>query len=104
MKSCPYCGKEYPDEASICIIDGHALQAVIPMPPPLAQEEKNSAMGTASLSISIAVGFLILAIFVIAPFLNAGRLQRGQTYPGQLILGVGLIMLFAADVVAIGLG
>jgi hypothetical protein len=25
MKKCPYCGKEYPDEVSVCAIDGEAL-------------------------------------------------------------------------------
>ncbi len=25
MKTCPYCGKEYPDEVSVCAIDGEAL-------------------------------------------------------------------------------
>jgi hypothetical protein len=104
MKACPYCGKEYPDDASICAIDEHALQSVIPKLPPIAQEEKNSRLGIASFSISIAVGFLILALFAIAPFLNAGRVPRGETFPGQLILGLGVISLLAADVVAIGLG
>ncbi len=25
MKTCPYCGKEYPDDATVCAIDGRAL-------------------------------------------------------------------------------
>lgn len=25
MKKCPYCGKEYPDEATVCLLDGEAL-------------------------------------------------------------------------------
>ena len=25
MKSCPWCGKEYPDDAMICFIDGKSL-------------------------------------------------------------------------------
>jgi len=33
MKSCTYCGKEYPEEASVCSIDGRPLHAVIPRPP-----------------------------------------------------------------------
>jgi hypothetical protein len=37
MKSCTYCGKEYPDEASVCAIDGQPLRSVVPMPPVTAQ-------------------------------------------------------------------
>lgn len=32
MRPCPYCGKEYPDDATICTIDGESL---IPQLPPL---------------------------------------------------------------------
>ena len=37
MKSCTYCGKEYPDEASVCAIDGESLQTVIPTSPAQAR-------------------------------------------------------------------
>jgi hypothetical protein len=33
MKSCPYCGKEYPDDATICSIDGESLRDKNPQPP-----------------------------------------------------------------------
>ncbi len=32
MKTCTYCGKQYPDDASICAVDGQPLQAVVPAP------------------------------------------------------------------------
>jgi membrane protease YdiL (CAAX protease family) len=32
MKSCPYCGKEYPDEATICLIDREPLRDKNPQP------------------------------------------------------------------------
>jgi hypothetical protein len=35
MKQCTYCGKEYPDEASVCAIDEEPLRVVMP-PPPVA--------------------------------------------------------------------
>jgi hypothetical protein len=35
MKQCTYCGKEYPDEASVCAIDQEPLRVVMP-PPPVA--------------------------------------------------------------------
>jgi membrane protease YdiL (CAAX protease family) len=33
MKKCPYCGKEYADEATICLIDGESLRDNNPQPP-----------------------------------------------------------------------
>ena len=29
MKKCPYCGKEYPDDATICAVNQQPLQEVI---------------------------------------------------------------------------
>jgi hypothetical protein len=34
MKQCVYCGKEQPDEATSCPIDGEPLKTVIATPPP----------------------------------------------------------------------
>jgi hypothetical protein len=34
MKKCPYCGKEYPNEASECAIDGQPLETFPPEPKP----------------------------------------------------------------------
>jgi hypothetical protein len=31
MKKCSYCGKEYPDEATSCAIDGGQLEALMPV-------------------------------------------------------------------------
>ena len=67
-------------------------------------EERHSKLGIASFSISIAVGVLMLALFVVAGLLNAGRVQRGGEYPGQMLVGFAMIGLVAADVVAVGLG
>lgn len=36
MKKCPYCGVEYPDEASVCAIDGERLQGIARGEPALA--------------------------------------------------------------------
>ena len=38
MKTCPYCGKEYPDEATVCAIDGESLPD--PAVEPIVEREK----------------------------------------------------------------
>jgi len=67
-------------------------------------EEKHSRLGIASFAISIAVGCLMLLLFVIGGLLAAGRVQHGQAYPGQVLVGITAILLLAADIVAVGLG
>ncbi len=104
MKACTYCGKEYADEASACLVDGQPLRSLTTLPPPPREEEKHSGLGIASFAISILVGCLLLALFVVANFLNAGRLQHGQNYPGQVYIGFVAIFLWAVDVLAAGLG
>jgi hypothetical protein len=32
MKKCSYCGKEYPDDATVCAIDGQPLEPIVPPP------------------------------------------------------------------------
>jgi hypothetical protein len=39
MKKCSYCGKEYPDEATICEMDGEALAASDAQPPLFAESQ-----------------------------------------------------------------
>lgn len=104
MKSCTYCGKEYPDDISICPTDGEPLRLAVEMQPAPSTEEKHSALGIASFAISIVVGCLLLAVFVTAGILNGGRVQHGQTYPGQVIVGFVAIFLWAVDIMALALG
>jgi len=107
MKSCTYCGREHPDEAVVCSIDGQPLKSAIT---PLAAlemtvpEEKHSVLGATSFVISTAVGCLMLGLIIVAGLLSAGRVHRGQHYPGQILVGLALIALLAIDVVAMGLG
>ena len=104
MKSCTYCGKQYPDEALVCAVDGQPLKHVLGLQATQQPEEKHSTLGIISFAISIAVGVLMLAVFTIAGILNQGRVQHGQSYPGQLIIGLSAIFLLAADVLAVGFG
>ncbi len=46
----------------------------------------------------------MLVMFVIAGILSAHRLPGEFHYPGQTIVGLGIIFLFAVDVIAVGLG
>jgi len=50
MKHCPYCGAEYPDDASMCSIDGHPLQEDVPEPPPISEQVKKASEKTAYLT------------------------------------------------------
>ena len=34
MKTCSYCGKEHPDDATVCSIDGYPLEEVVPTTSP----------------------------------------------------------------------
>ncbi len=116
MKKCTYCGKEYPDETAVCDIDGQPLQSPGTEPPGSlppeispapAGEPKQSVLGVISFAMSVGVALLMLATFVVAGVMNAGRIQQGQPpqpYAGQMIVGFGVIFLLAADVVAAGLG
>jgi hypothetical protein len=104
MKICSYCGAEYTDDAEFCSVDQQPLKAGVVLAEETRKEEKHSSLGMASFGISIAVGCLTLAMFVIASLLNAGRIQQGQSYPGQTVVGFVILFLMAADIAAAGLG
>ena len=67
-------------------------------------EEKHSRLGIASFVLSLVIGLSLFVLFAVAGLLNGGRVERGGHYPGQALVGVLAIALFAADVVAAGLG
>jgi hypothetical protein len=92
MKECTYCGKEYPDEASVCAIDGQPIRDVMP-PPPVAPASpvmtapnithRRIAHGTLShdsffkLSVIAAIGCLpVLTVLCVLAFLVG--LARGH--------------------------
>ena len=55
MKSCAYCGKQYPDEATVCAVDGQPLKPVVGLQSASQPEEKHSTLGIISFGISIAI-------------------------------------------------
>jgi hypothetical protein len=69
-----------------------------------AVEKKHSGLGIAAFGISIAVGFLMVALLGMAAVLSAHRVQGTPNYPGQTLVGLAAIFLMAADVLAVGLG
>jgi hypothetical protein len=97
MKKCSYCGAEYSDDAVVCAIDHTPLNS-------LPLEEKHSGLGIASFGISVAVGCLMVVMMGVAAVLSAHRIPGSPTYPGQTLVGLAIIFLAAADVVAVGLG
>lgn len=104
MKSCAYCGKEYPDEASTCAIDGEPLQPLVAEAPAAFTEARRSPLGIVSFGISIAAGVLIVALVVTAGVLSSGRVSQIQSYGGQALVGLAAMFLLAVDGVALGLG
>ncbi len=105
MKKCPYCGAAYGDDALVCPIDQQPLTVVAAVAERRRDGEKHSGLGIASFGISVGVGCLIFVAFVVAGFLSAGHIQQGHVnYPGQTIVGLAVIFLLGADVVAVALG
>jgi hypothetical protein len=104
MKTCTYCGREHPDDATVCSIDGQPLRSTLPVYSTPATVQTESVFGIISFGIAVGVGVLMLVTFLAAGILNSGRLQRGRQYPGQELIGLAVIFLLAADLAAIGLG
>ncbi len=67
MKKCSYCGKTYPDEATVCTSDGMQLQV------PVAEQKQvqNNLLGTSAPAILITLGILALGLLssLVSPIL-----------------------------------
>jgi hypothetical protein len=95
MKSCIYCGKEYPDEASVCAFDGQPLLPVISTSPAPAQasvsERQRIIDGEHIKLLSIfhfvvaglafcGVGFLLLHYLVMSRVFANPEIWKSQTH------------------------
>jgi hypothetical protein len=67
-------------------------------------EQKHSGLGIASFIMSITVCFLIFVMIVIAGILASHRVEGERMYPGQMLVGFGIIFLLIVDVIAVLLG
>lgn len=68
-------------------------------------EQKHSGLGLAALLISIIVGILIFAVFVVGGIMQVstpGGLDENS--PSALFIGLAIIALLGIDVIAVGLG
>jgi hypothetical protein len=58
MRKCAYCGKEYPDDATDCVIDGQRLSGLPPVPPPQIQRPEG-LIRTAAVVMRILFGLWV---------------------------------------------
>lgn len=94
MKRCTKCGKDYPDEATACAIDGQPLAAISPTPPPSQGESAAVRPGSPIVRAAIVSGVIfLLGVLRIAAF------ARGQSDPPIFKM---LAIVLMACVVAIG--
>jgi len=94
MKKCPYCGKQYPDEALICAIDGTELPSVRPttralgccmsVQTEITQKDVKAFVRYVAIGSQAGRSFYKLFVFSsavmggilgVAPFVTGGRLQ-----------------------------
>src|SRR5579863_2557352 len=67
-------------------------------------EQKHSGTGIASFIMSLGVCFFVFVLIVIAGLLSAHREEGARMYPGQMLIGFGIIFLLLVDVIALILG
>ena len=110
MKKCPWCGKEYPDEVSVCAIDQNPLESCDPEPPAPASEtdavEASETLNQRDADTGVPEGFRCLGKFdpfeadsLLKQFVDGGiRFQiakvEGQVPTGRGFRKMGLIEIY----------
>jgi hypothetical protein len=117
VKKCTYCGKEYPDDASVCAVDQQPLQQIQPplvnrpapftSPPPASSAEAqriidNEHLKMLSIFHYILAGFALLGLlficvhfmFMSTIFLHPDIFNAGKNSPKQLPEFFFVMMLF----------
>jgi hypothetical protein len=66
MKSCPYCGKEYPDDATVCLIDQQSLVSDAPagFSPEQFRIDMRAHLAARPPQVKLAVGLLAASLAV----------------------------------------
>lgn len=104
MKKCSYCGKEHPDEASVCNIDGQPLQSVASAPPPVMEAPRPSGhpytvkkqlTHISPLRAGIVIGILYgLLGLIFVPFFLLMAVISSRSGPAATLGGVFFAILF----------
>ena len=110
MKTCPYCGKEYPDDAGVCVLDQSPLTPAKPKPaaepaiessptpaarPPMTAGYFFYAAIFAVLSGICGVGLTWLIVAISANFMPRNRGDAFIASSGSALLAGGIIAFVA---------
>jgi hypothetical protein len=86
MKTCPYCGGEYPDEAVICSIDGEPLSDGLPSTVP--QRKVIRAGSTlSSVFVNLACALTLEAMSIFGGLAVGDGFKAGWTYSFGIVFG-----------------
>jgi len=90
MKKCTYCGKEYEDDATICLIDHEPLTSA-PSPPP-SSSDTFDAMPESSTAARLILGSIVLMGMAVLSFLWCLNTMRSERvlYVDGLFASLGL--------------
>jgi hypothetical protein len=92
MKQCPYCGKFYPDDDSVCVVDGNSLAAcgvTAQFDKHIQWEEKKPrpVRSTVSQIVWMSVAVLMFALALSSVMFVTQALKSGQTLSVKVIFG-----------------
>ena len=96
MKSCPYCGNENPDDATVCVIDG---QPPVPEQPTIAPTDAVVRMTARPFTVKFAVGLLAfgwildLALVIFQYQLHGARSRHFYSFTAY-IFGIVAVFLY----------
>jgi hypothetical protein len=120
MKTCPYCGREYPDDATVCTIDQNLLVPAVaaapaPVAPPSATKASQSPDEAGQLrtqaekfqfwSLILFAAGLLCWLGAIFSFVNSGGLEAGVPWHwgsiGGSLISASVLLFFFAQLIHI---
>jgi hypothetical protein len=81
MKQCTYCGKEYDDKVSTCVIDGHLVRETVPLLQTTTSLPRNLKTSTLLFAVANLVGMVFILCFC-ASSANLAKMERRDYYDG----------------------